>query len=244
MKLPRIPNEPQHIDTNNVTKDPLWFCKECTGKDKCNQPRQGYYEWQGNIVRCKFNKRGNKNDDKITDEKYKTVEIPELDNIKKLINKHHNLYAWGEQGCGKTHFLYWLANKYNLMGAGVYISKWSEINQLIEEELKPEFRKEVSLRVKLKNVELLFIDDLGNERMTPKSAEILSTVIDHRYLNDKPTFITSNYSINELGKHWNTTKEYGQALMPYHLAKQITSRLDDINKFARVEIKGKNWRKR
>lgn len=232
-----------NINTSNVTKDPLWHCKECTGKKDCNQPIQGFYQHNGNTVRCRHNQRGYYNDEKILDSIYEEFSCYNFDEIKELINKYHNLYLYGEQGYGKTHFLYWLANTYNKQGHNVYIAKWSEINQLIKEESKERYLQSSSLRVRLQEIKILFIDDLGNDFTNQESAEILSTVIDHRYINHKPTFITSNYSLQELGKHYTETKAYGQPLMPYHLAKQIVSRLDDKRISATIEIKNKNWRK-
>lgn len=223
--------------------DKLWHCKECKGKHDCNQPIQGYYEWKGKTVRCKHNQRGYYNDDRITDEIYKEFSCYNLEEIKELINKYHNLYIYGEQGLGKTHFLYWLANIYNSQGHNVYIAKWSEINQLIKEEKKLDYMQRSSLRIRLQEIKILMIDDLGNEHMTKESSEILSTVIDHRYINNKPTFITSNYSIAELGKHYVETKAYGQSLMEYHLAQQLCSRFDDKKKYGVIEIANKNWRK-
>ena len=221
--------------------DSLWFCKECQSKEQCNQSVQGWYEWEGKLVRCRFNKRGYYNDKLIEYDKYKEFSADNFDEIKEAVNKYHNLYLYGEQGLGKTHFLYWLANHYNEKGHNVFIAKWSEINQMIKEELKEDLQD--PLRIRLKKIELLFIDDLGNETMTPQSAEVLSTVIDHRYLKNKPTFITSNYDLDGLGNHYYTTKLYGQPLMPYHLARQLISRLNDVNKFPAIKIKNKNWRK-
>ncbi len=241
MKIPKLPNEPDHIDTATANINPLWYCSECTGKEKCNQPQVGFYKWKDKMVRCKYNLRGYCNNDEILEEKYKTFECDNLDEIKVLVNKYHNLYLYGTQGYGKTHFLKWLGNKYNLMGKSVYLSKWSEINKVIQNEPRPEYREGKSMHEILKQIDILMIDDLGNETMTPQSAEMLSVVIDYRYVKRKPTFIASNYSIDELGKHYNDTKYYGQAVMPYHLAKQITTRLDDKDSGV-IEIKGKNWR--
>jgi len=52
-----------------------------------------------------------------------------------------------------------------------------------------------------KDIDLLVLDDLGAEKSSEYAVQQLFLVIDYRLRNKKLTFITSNYSINDLGKY-------------------------------------------
>ena len=52
-----------------------------------------------------------------------------------------------------------------------------------------------------KDIKLLVLDDLGAEKSSEYAVQQLFLVIDHRLRNNKLTFITSNYSINDLSKY-------------------------------------------
>ncbi len=50
----------------------------------------------------------------------------------------------------------------------------------------------------LSNVKLLILDDLGKEKLTDRSCELLYDIIDNRYMSNRQIWITSNYSCAEL----------------------------------------------
>ena len=91
---------------------------------------------------------------------------------------------------------------------------------------------QISVTTKMREAELLFIDDLGNEVMTDFLHENMSNVIDYRYRNNLPTFITSNYNLRELYKKW-------QPKIGDIKAGQLVSRIKD---FGEIELMSKNWR--
>ena len=226
------------IKTDNIEYDQNYYCKECPGKHKCNQSIVGYYEWKGKLVRCRYNLRGTYNTDRILNPKYNEFTCDNIDEIKNHINKHHSIYLHGSYGFGKTHFSYWCANQYNLKGHNVYVILSSELSQMLKEEISRSqtmgsYYKEKPLREKVKDVQILFLDDLGNEKMSEFVGEFISTIIDHRYIENKPTYITSNYTLEELHNKWE--KPLGK-----HMTKQLLSR---IKTFGVVQIKSTNWRK-
>ena len=206
-------------------------CEICTKKEDCTLPRQGYKDG----VRCRYNQRGNTNNNLIYNEKYEDFTCENFNEIRTHINKHHNIFLHGKYGLGKTHFLYWLANKYNLQGKDVYIDKVADISRKLKAEIQ--FRKSTGESIvseidRMKRVDLLFLDDMGSEKMTEFIAEAMYVVIDDRYINGKPIFISSNFPVNELFKVYE--KAIGNVK-----AGQLASRIKWLGV---KEIKGKNWR--
>lgn len=75
------------------------------------------------------------------------------------------------------------------------------------------------------DVNFLFLDDLGTENTTDFAREHFFTILDLRCQKKKPTFITTNLSLNEL------TQKYGE---------RVVSRLKEMG--AVLEIKGDDKR--
>ena len=205
-------------------------CKECTGIQGCPMPRQGYVD----DVRCRYNLRGYYNDNIILQERYKQFTCDNRDEIIKHINTKNSIYLYGKYGLGKSHFLKWAANKYNLQGKSIYYSLVAEINRKLRKEVQYSMSTGESIRSevdKMKDIDVLLLDDIGNEKMTEFIAEAMQVVIDHRYTHKKPTFISSNYSINELFKVYE--KSIGTVK-----AGQLARR---IKVFGEIQIIGQNW---
>ena len=162
-------------------------CEQCKGKHECNQPLVGYV----NGARCRFNLRGTYNTNEILKPKYKQFTCDNFNEIKEHINKYHSIYVHGKYGLGKSHMLFWLANKYNLQGHNVFFMLVPDIHEKLINEIK--FNKatgEVKTSIKqiMREVELLFLDDLGSEHMTDFVHETLQSVVDYRYRNELPIF--------------------------------------------------------
>lgn len=116
------------------------------------------------------------------------------------------LYLFGGAGVGKTHLVSGIANQ--LMQ--------SEITPLylMVADLLDEIRKgyesveadtsAVALMEQAKETPVLILDDIGAERATEWSIEKLFQIINHRYLNQLPTVMTSNYDLDDLANHMGT----------------------------------------
>ena len=150
------------------------------------------------------------------------------------VNTKHSIYLWSQYGLGKTHFLKYASKKYHLQGHLVFIAMFADINRQIKEEIN--LRKNgiinKSIETKMKECKVLCIDDLGNEYMTEYTHELLITIINYRYVNQKATLITSNYSPDELYNIYE--KAIGEVK-----AGQLISR---IMTFGAIELKSKNHR--
>lgn len=106
----------------------------------------------------------------------------------------------GQPGVGKTHLLTAVSNNLiNKFGVPVLYFPYVEGFN----DLKDDFNKLEEKLERMKNVEVLYIDDLfkpvkGNPRATEWQVEQTYAVINYRYLNHKPILISSELTVDEL----------------------------------------------
>jgi len=242
-------NEIDRDYANNL----LSKCKNCKGIDYCQQELKGliptvlYDELthQYTLAKKKCDKvRGEFNDSLIKLDKYKNWDSANREEIIKHIKHNKNIYLHGKIGRGKSHFLYWLANTVNLKGKDIYINTLSNINRLVKNEFNAKLDYETKgLIEKLQDIDYLFIDDLGNENRTEYTImEILFPIIDYRYVNNKPTFISSNYSIENLFNLYSSTINSKNTITENISSQQIAPIVSRMKTFGEIEIKGRNWR--
>ena len=219
------------IKQTKILEEPDILCKGCKGIDYCKQDNLGYIWQEGELVKCEYDFRGGHNADIMKQDRYLNFTCDNWNEIKKLFKTKRNLYVWGKTGRGKTHMEYYLANYYNKKGMNVYVELFSETMRKVKAEFDVDKTKVIVKR--MKDTQVLFIDDLGNEMSTKFSIqEVLINILNYRYEHNKPTVITSNYSLD------NLFKEYNRVAGVYS-AGQIVSRLKT---FGIIEIKGKDWR--
>jgi len=114
--------------------------------------------------------------------------------------KGKGLLLIGQVGTGKTHLTAAIANY--LMFEKAIPVKFGNVTALLG-EIKNSYSNEESASESelinvLSKVRLLIIDDLGKEKRTEWSNNIIYTIINNRYENYKPTIVTTNLSIKEL----------------------------------------------
>lgn len=115
------------------------------------------------------------------------------------------IYLHGSFGSGKTYLISALLNKLasdNIKVAAVYFPEFLR-------SLKASF-EEGGYNTKFNhilNIPILLLDDIGAETTSVWSRdEILGSILQHRMVNNLPTFFTSNFSIAELEQHLSLTK--------------------------------------
>lgn len=117
-------------------------------------------------------------------------------------NRKNSIALMGQPGAGKTHLLTAIAN--NLMQKKnvpvLYFPYVEGFN-----DLKDDFNKLEEKLEHMKNIDLLFIDDLfkptGRERKpraTEWQIEQMYAVINYRYLNYKPIMVSSELTVDEM----------------------------------------------
>lgn len=121
-------------------------------------------------------------------------------------NYMDGLYLHGRYGTGKTYLLSSIANMLADKGLEVYILFFPDLCR----DLKRNMFKEESEELinKLKNVDILMIDDLGAENLTGYIRDdVLGPILNYRWVQKLPIFIATNLSQRDIKKHLSQTKE-------------------------------------
>jgi DNA replication protein DnaC len=113
-----------------------------------------------------------------------------------------NMQGWllfiGPYGCGKTHLAAAVANIAVERGTATLfltvpdLLDWLRFSYGNSEQSMEERFDEI------RNIPLLVLDDLGTQNATPWAEEKLYQIINHRYVNQLPTIITTNQSLAEI----------------------------------------------
>lgn len=114
-------------------------------------------------------------------------------NFNEFYNDGRGLLIYGSIGTGKTYGAACVANALIDKGVSVYMTNFSRIIN----ELQDSFDRRQSKLDKLNHFDMLVIDDLGAERSTDYTNEIIYSVIDGRYRIGKPLIITTNLLMSD-----------------------------------------------
>lgn len=120
----------------------------------------------------------------------------------KVLKDGYGIYIYGDSGTGKTHLTACMVNELTKQKKPVLFTNFFEISQIIRGTFKSS-ESEMNMIDKIANIDFLFLDDLGTERVTKNGEdtwlqEKIFEVLNKRYNNKKPTIFTSNYSLEEL----------------------------------------------
>lgn len=121
-----------------------------------------------------------------------------------VLKEGYGIYIWGDKGTGKTHLTSCMANNLIKQYKQVLFTNFFEISKSIKSTFNGR-GNESDLINKIANIDFLFIDDLGTEKVSNNGEDNwlqgqIFDVINKRYNNNKPTIFTSNYSLPELIK--------------------------------------------
>ena len=124
-----------------------------------------------------------------------------LDNLESNIEQGKGLYFWSStKGSGKTMTATAIANE--LINTHKKYVKFATSLDILD-EIRSTYNKdsednESKLLSDLAKAEFLVIDDFGTERATDWAGEKFYQIVNKRYINQKVTFFTSNYDLNNL----------------------------------------------
>lgn len=121
-------------------------------------------------------------------------------NREKLFEDNRNsLLIFGGVGTGKTHMAASIANALIDRGIPVLFGTFSDHLEHIREEFDHTgLRKYLS---QMKSTPMLVLDDLGKEKKTEWSQQILFDVINYRYEHKLPFIITTNFDEKQLANY-------------------------------------------
>ena len=144
------------------------------------------------------------------------------------------LYLHGNFGTGKTYLVASLLNELkSKFGVSVEMVYVPELLRKLKENLNLVGDK----LYYLENVNILFLDDIGAEKVTEWGRdEILGTILQTRMNKGLPTFFTSNLTIEALEKNLSITKENEDKVKARRIIERIKYLTDDI------ELLGNNYR--
>jgi DNA replication protein DnaC len=156
--------------------------------------------------------------------------LPDKRHGNKATVPEKSLFITGEAGEGKTYLAGACCNLLLQKKIGVTFGNVISLLGRIKDTYKNDSGESEEQAIdKLTDVDLLILDDLGKEKVTQWTEQMLYYVINNRYENLKPMIITSNFSLTDLKKR-------------YEVGPYIVSRLVEICDGLRMV--GDNWRKR
>ena len=110
----------------------------------------------------------------------------------------NGLIIYGNIGYEKTFLAVCIANKMIEQNKIVLIEKCSSIIDKIKESFNKNELSEMQIIELYSNVDMLIIDDFGNENLSKWAIEKLYKIISNRYDNELPIVITTRYNKEQL----------------------------------------------
>ena len=119
----------------------------------------------------------------------------------------NGLIIFGNIGYEKTYFGACIANKMIEQNKIVLMEKSSSIIDRIKESFNKERLSEIEIIELYSNVDMLIIDDFGNENLSKWALEKLYKIISNRYDNELPIVITTRYNKEQLIEQLSTDND-------------------------------------
>ena len=134
---------------------------------------------------------------------------------------HKGLYLAGPFGVGKTYMMGALANELSENGIETTLVNVPTYSAEIKQATATN-TVEAKL-VSIKNTPILVLDDIGAEMNSAWFRdEVLMVILQHRMLQELPTFFTSNFTIDQLEAHFAHSNKGDQELLK---AKRLIERI-------------------
>lgn len=116
------------------------------------------------------------------------------------------IFVYGPSGCGKSYPLIALCNEFVRDNKKCSYVETRNFLESLKNNLnnKEEY---FSLMAKVKEVDVLVLDNLGDEKISEWTRDdIISGILDYRIKNDLLTYITSSYTLEELASLYEVSK--------------------------------------
>jgi primosomal protein DnaI len=134
------------------------------------------------------------------------------------------LFVSGKYGSGKTYVLAALANELAKQDYKIIFAYYPDLTRELKSSIGTgDLEEKIQ---SLKKIDMLFLDDFGGEYFSKFIRdEVLGSILQHRLLDNKPTFFSSNFPVQELVnvmKESNTQQETVSALRVVQRIKRMT----------------------
>lgn len=137
------------------------------------------------------------------------------------------LYLYGAYQRGKTYCLAALANELSKHGVKVVIAYYPDLVRELKSRISNNTLEEMIS--KLKQVEVLMLDDIGGENQSSwVRDEVLGPILQHRLLDNKPTFFSSNLSQKDLMNVMVTSHNRAEQIKAARIDARINSLSEEI----------------
>ncbi len=250
---------PKHnVNINNVNDFALMFeekrnCARCRGLAYCKNNNVGFCLSCNDKDLFSFEAcRYKKEDDKKRNSLIKTLYLPDevleakLENFdvkgsdsREKIYKHiveygqdkdfeKGLYLYGSFAVGKTYALAVIANELAKKGIESLLIYFPDLVLDLKSALgSSRFEELINM---IKDIDVLMLDDLGSENMTPwLRDEILGPVINYRMMAKKPLYISSNLNPKDLQNHFSIDDTKPSNLKAERILSRMTSLSVSLN---------------
>ncbi len=224
------------------------ICLRCKGLNLCKLNNVGFtpnLEYNGDYVeltyvRCRYNDvvAGSSNIQAMyVPKKIFNASLEDFDLIGDTRKSIHNyilkflkeyskdnflkgMYICGKYGTGKTYILAILANELAKIGNKVYFAYYPDLVRELKSSIGDGSLEEKIAA--LKSAEILMLDDIGGEYFSEFIRdEVLGPILQHRLLDNKPTFFTSNLGFAELAKSFRKSENSLEAVSAWRIVERI-----------------------
>lgn len=160
-----------------------------------------------------------------------------LNAFKKFVNSasdRRGFYIFGSAGIGKTFILKRLAKR---LAENGYSIGFMPVQEIVS-TMKDNFEIKQEIINTLKNVDILFLDDIGSETISQWFRdEILFSILSFRNMTKKPMFFSSTFSLPKLEEMESRTT--GVRFRDLDKAKRLVSQIKNACQVFNLE--GKSW---
>ena len=160
--------------------------------------------------------------------------------IREAGTQKHGLYLYGEMGVGKTFMLKRFAKILAEKGHEVGFINVSILANKVKTTFSSNIKTEqATLMKQLEEVDYLFLDDIGAEKISPWFRdEVLFNILNERMERRRITFFSSNFSVSNLQKKQSINENNNGR--SYDKSKRLISRIRALAK--EFYIEGENKR--
>lgn len=240
--LPILMDMSEQIDDEH-TKYLTSFYVSSAGAIKRMEVRSSWfqkYEYLDNVLTQNIERIDFEDEKDFIKEDERKVVLPYItsylnnDNLTKK-----GLYLFGQMGVGKTFLLKRIAKKLAEQGKQIGFVNSSTLVQKVKSTFGGSGDEYDEMANLLKEVDYLFIDDIGAEPISSWFRdEFLFSILNDRMQKQKTTFFSSNYNLDQLSQIESRT--VNQKYRDIDKSARLLTRIEALT--VQIELKGKNKR--